>query len=303
MELRQLEYFVAVVEEANFTRAAERVHVSQSGVSAQVRQLERELGQSLLDRSERTVRLTAAGAAILPFVRATLAGVAATRSAADELTGLVRGRVAVGMVTACTIVTLFDVLADFHQRYPGIEIALNEDSSDLLIDGVLTGRFDIALLGTAVDLPAGIESEVVADEPLVAAVPIGHPLAGERTIPLASLARYPLITLPPGAGVRAAFDTACAAKGVKVRVTLEASAPDTVAGLGERGLGVAILSETMASAAPGNPAGDRHHRSTAALPARACLARRYQLGSGGSRLRRMCQGRLSDSRLVPADSV
>ena len=152
------------------------------------------------------------------------------------------------MVTACTIVTLFDVLADFHQRYPGIEVALNEDSSDLLIDGVLSGRFDIALLGTAVDLPAGIESEIVADEALVAAVPIGHPLGGVQSIPLANLAPYPLITLPTGAGVRTAFDTACAAAGVKVQVTLEASAPDVIAGLSERGLGVAILSETMASA-------------------------------------------------------
>ena len=248
MELRQLEYFVAVVEEANFTRAAERVHVSQSGVSAQIRQLEGELGQSLLDRSARTVRVTAAGAAILPFVRAALAGVAATRTTADELTGLIRGRVAVGMVTACTIVTLFDVLADFHGRYPGIEIALNEDSSDQLIDGVRNGRFDVALLGTAADLPAGIESQTVADERLVAAVPFSHPLSSERTISLASLAQYPLVTLPAGAGVRTAFDTACATAGVRVRVALEASAPDTVAGLSERGLGVAILSETMASA-------------------------------------------------------
>lgn len=246
--MRQLEYFVAVAEEANFTRAAERVHVSQSGVSAQIRQLERELGQRLLDRSERTVRLTAAGAAVLPFVRATLAGVAATRSVADELAGLVRGRVAVGMVTACTIVTLFDVLADFHDRYPGIEIALNEDSSDLLVDGVRSGRFDIALLGTAARLPAGVESQVVADERLVAAVPVGHPLAAQREIALAGLVKYPLVTLPQGAGVRTAFDSACATAGVKARIALEASAPDVVAGLGERGLGVAILSETMASA-------------------------------------------------------
>ena len=248
MELRQLEYFVAVVEEANFTRAAERLHVSQSGVSAQIRQLERELGQSLLDRSERVVRLTAAGAAILPLVKAALAAVAATRATADELTGLVRGRLAVGMVTACTIVTLFDVLADFHERYPGIEIALNEDSSDRLVEGVRSGRFDVALLGTAVDLPAGIESQMVADERLVAAVPLGNALDGQQSIALASLANYPLVTLPSGAGVRAAFDTACTAAGVQVRVAFEASAPDTVAGLSERGLGVAILSETMASA-------------------------------------------------------
>jgi DNA-binding transcriptional LysR family regulator len=67
MPIRQLEYFLAVAEEANFTRAAERVHISQSGVSAQIRQLEHELGQPLLDRSARSVRLTEAGAAVLPY--------------------------------------------------------------------------------------------------------------------------------------------------------------------------------------------------------------------------------------------
>src|SRR5476651_1726459 len=119
MEIRQLEYLVAVAEEANFTRAAERVHVSQSGVSAQVRQLERELGTPLFDRSGRTVRLTAAGTAALPHARAALAAVAGTLQAVDDLKGLIRGRVTVGMVTACTVTGLFDVLASFHRSFPG----------------------------------------------------------------------------------------------------------------------------------------------------------------------------------------
>ena len=248
MELRQLEYLVAVVEEANFTRAAERMHVSQSGVSAQIRQLERELGQMLLDRSGRAVRLTTAGTAVLPAVRSALAGVAAMRLAADEVAGLVRGRVAVGMVTACTLPGLFEALEAFHARFADVEIALNEDSSDRLIDGVLTGRFDVALLGTAERLPADLDSSVVGDEALVAAVPVGHALAARRSITLADLVRHPLITLPPGAGVRHAFDTACAAAGLTPRIAMEASAPDVVANLAERGLGVAVLSETMAGA-------------------------------------------------------
>ncbi|MGZ3585118.1 MAG: LysR family transcriptional regulator, partial [Ktedonobacterales bacterium] len=110
MELRQLEYFVAVAEEASFTKAAARVHAAQPGVSAQIRQLERELGQDLFDRTGRTVRLTAVGAAVLPYARAALEAVAAARLAVDELTGLLRGRVAVGMLTACSIVSLFDLL-------------------------------------------------------------------------------------------------------------------------------------------------------------------------------------------------
>ncbi|MET0966086.1 MAG: LysR family transcriptional regulator [Nakamurella sp.] len=250
MELRQLEYFLAVVEEANFTRAAERVHVSQSGVSAQIRQLERELGQPLLDRSERTIRVTAAGAEILPMVRAALGAVDATRQIADELAGLGRGRVRVAMVTGCTVAVLFDALAAFHEQFPAIAIVLAEDASDRLADGVRNGRFDVALLGTAQSLPPGVKSQLVADERLVAAVPPGHPLAVWPTIELAALGEYPLITLPVGAGVRSALDTACAAVGFRAHVALEASSPEVVAGLAERGLGVAILSESMAGAHP-----------------------------------------------------
>src|SRR3954452_23518234 len=100
MELRQLEYFVAVVEEAGFTRAAERVHISQSGVSAQIRQLEHTLGATLIDRSGRRASLTAAGAAALEHARAALASVTAVRKAVDDVKGLIRGRLVVGMVTA-----------------------------------------------------------------------------------------------------------------------------------------------------------------------------------------------------------
>ena len=101
MELHQLEYFVAVAEEASFTRAASRVHVAQPGVSAQVRRLESELGQQLLDRSGRSVRLTEVGSAVLPFARAALDAVTNARLAVDDLAGLVRGQVTVGMVSGC----------------------------------------------------------------------------------------------------------------------------------------------------------------------------------------------------------
>src|SRR5690349_2104635 len=123
MELRQLEYFVAVAEEANFTRAAERVHVAQPGVSAQVKQLERELGAELFDRGARKVRLTPMGDAVLPYARAVLASAAGARNAVEELNGLIRGRVAVGMVTACSAANFFDVLSGFHKRYPTIAIS------------------------------------------------------------------------------------------------------------------------------------------------------------------------------------
>ena len=252
MELRQLEYFVAVAEEANFTRAAERVHNSQSGVSAQVRQLERDLGAELLDRSTRTATLTPAGAAALGPARAALAAAEAVRHAVDDVNGLYRGRLTLGMVTACTLAPLFDGLAAFHRAHPGVEVTLAEGTSDRLVDDVRAGAADLALVGAAGEAPEGLEAHVVISERLVAAVPPGHPLAGPpgaTTHPtdLAAVAGHPVVSLPTGTGVRAAFDQACGRRGLRPRIAVQASAPDAVADLAARGIGVAILSETMAS--------------------------------------------------------
>jgi DNA-binding transcriptional LysR family regulator len=247
MELRQLEYFVAVAEDANFTRAAERVHVSQSGVSAQIRQLERDLGAPLIDRSGRVATLTGAGAAALPHARAALAAAAAVRQAVDDVTGLLSGRIVVGMVTACTVTPLFDALAAFHLAHPGIEIALLEGNSDWLIERVRTGAADLALIGAAGAPPRGLDALTIVSEGLVAAVPPSHPLAGRGAATLAKVTGYPIVSLPAGTGVRAVFDQSCAAQGRRPDIALEATAPGAVADLAGRGLGVAILSETMAA--------------------------------------------------------
>src|SRR5712691_2570737 len=153
MELRQLEYLVAVAEEASFTRAAQRVHISQSGVSAQVRQLEHELGADLIDRSARTATLTQAGDAALAHAREALAAVAAMRQAVDDVNGLLRGRLTVGMVTACTVTGLFDALDAFHAAHPGVLITLLEHASGELTDLVRAGVLDLALIGAAGEAP------------------------------------------------------------------------------------------------------------------------------------------------------
>ena len=174
MELRQLAYFVAVAEEASFTRASARVHVAQPGVSAQVRRLERELGHELLDRSGRTVTLTEVGAAVLPRARAALDEVAGIRLVVDELSGLVRGHVAVGTVTSHDV-RLADLLADFHHEYPGVEITLTEEGSGDLLDGVRDGRLDLVIAALAGDPPSGVAVHALADEALFAAVAPGDP--------------------------------------------------------------------------------------------------------------------------------
>ncbi|WP_210491718.1 LysR family transcriptional regulator [Patulibacter sp. SYSU D01012] len=245
MDLRQLEYLVAVVDEASFTRAAARVHISQSGVSAQVRQLERELGAELIDRSGRTARPTAAGRAALEPARAALAAAAAVRRAVDDVTGVVRGRLALGMVSGCTITPLFDALARFRAAHPGVEVALREDDSDALLAALRAGALDVALVGTADEPLDGVASHVVLREPLVVAVPTAHPLAGRRSLAPGELVGHPLVALPRGTGIRTVLDRAAAAADVRLAPELEASAPDAILDLAERGLGAAVVSASM----------------------------------------------------------
>ncbi|RAJ42246.1 DNA-binding transcriptional LysR family regulator [Kitasatospora sp. SolWspMP-SS2h] len=254
MELRQLEYFVAVAEERNFTRAAERVHISQSGVSAQIRQLERELGAELFDRSARVVTLTVAGKAALEHARQALAAARAVGQAVGEVTDLVRGSLCLGMVAGCTLTPLFDGLAAFHRAHPGVELALLEGDSEHLTEAVRSGALDLALIGRPAPAPDGLDAHVVVSEPLVAAVPPGHPLLdghGDGDGPtLAELLAHPLVCMPRGTGLRAVLDRDCAARGLTPRIALEAGAATAIADLAVRGLGVAVLSRSMAAAFP-----------------------------------------------------
>ncbi|OBJ43654.1 LysR family transcriptional regulator [Mycolicibacterium mucogenicum] len=246
MELRQFEYFVAVAEEANFTRAAERIHVAQPAVSAQIARLERELGEPLFDRARREVRLTAAGQAVLPYARAALAAAADARTAVAELSDLVRGAVTIGTVTAHDV-DMPSLLARFHAAHPLVDITLGTDNSDALIEGVRTGQLDAAIVSVGGELPAGLAAVVVTDQPIVAAVALDDPWHTRRTLRLAELAGRAVIALPVGTGIRHQFDAACAdvGVGVDVHVAFEASTPQALADLAARGLGVAVLPQSM----------------------------------------------------------
>jgi DNA-binding transcriptional LysR family regulator len=248
MELRQLEYFIAVAEEASFTKGAARVHVAQPGVSAQIRRLEHELGETLLDRSGRAITLTEVGEAFLPHARAALTSVDGARLAIDELAGLTRGRVAVGMITACGVLELPDALAEFHRLHQGVEISLREDNSDQLLEALRGAQLDLAFVGLAGDPPPGISTQDVIDERLLAGVARADPLAGATTITLRALCEQPLVSLPAGTGLRSALDDACASAGLTPQIAFEASSLPMVAALAVRGLGVALLPESVANA-------------------------------------------------------
>ncbi|MFD0684342.1 LysR family transcriptional regulator [Actinomadura fibrosa] len=261
MELRQLEYFVAVTEEASFTRAAARLHVAQPGVSAQIRQLERELGQPLLDRSGRTVRLTEVGAAVLPYARAALAAVQGARLTVDELTGLLRGRVTIGTIDWSRALDLPGILAGFHRDHPNVEITVTQDDSASLAASLRAGAIDLAFLSLGGAEPEGLDTQVVVEHPLHAAVGLDHELAGRPAVALASLGGRDLISLPRGTGLRTVLDEACAAAGVRPRIAFEAGDPTVLAQLAALGLGVAILPESAAE-----PYADRLHTMPVVRP-------------------------------------
>ena len=162
------------------------------------------------------------------------------RTAVDELAGLVRGHVAVGVVPSVGG-RLADALATFHAEHPGVEITLVEDTSDTLLDGVRSGRLHLALAGLAGAAPAGLETATVTDEELVAAVHPAHRLAKRRSISVRALRDEALIALPRGTGGRTALAEGFAAAGLAPRVAFEAGDPRVLMDLAHRGLGVAIL--------------------------------------------------------------
>jgi DNA-binding transcriptional LysR family regulator len=251
MDLRQLEYFVTVADEASFTRAASRLYVSQPGISAQIRQLELELGEALLDRSTRSVRLTEVGTAVMPYARAALAAAAGIRSVVGEMSGQARGRVAVGMMNPS--ISAFDVpglLASFHRRYPGIELMLSmAAASDHIVAALQTGQLDVGFVGlteTAEPGP-GIATLTVAEQPLVAVAAPGDPLLAGGDVELEALRERTLIGLPRGTGLRTALDEACAGAGFQPRIAFEAADPHLAAQLAAQGLGVALLPAAVAA--------------------------------------------------------
>ncbi|MGW9114622.1 LysR family transcriptional regulator [Microbacterium sp. NPDC055683] len=246
MEIGQLRYFVAVVDHGSFTAAAQRLHVSQSGISAQLAKLERELGHDLLVRGPRTVRLTLAGETLLTRARDALRAVDGVRQTADELSDLLQGRVRLGMIAGCTIPAFLDAVAGFHRQHPGVVVELVEDTSDRLQRRTADGELDLALLSHAGPVAEGLSVKPVSDERLAVIAPAGHRLTGGRPR-LADLRDETVLCIPPGTGVRSAFEQSCARVGVEPRVDLEGSNPETLLGLTARGLGVCVLAESMAA--------------------------------------------------------
>ncbi|MHA6764100.1 LysR family transcriptional regulator [Streptacidiphilus sp. PAMC 29251] len=245
MELRQLEYFVAVAEECHFTRAARRLQVAQSGLSASIRSLERELGAALFLRSTRSVELTAAGQALLVEARRALSATDAAKDAVAAVQGLLRGSLSIGSLQCLHVVHLPAVLARFAADYPGLEIRLRQGGSNELTEQVRTGRLDIAFVSRPARCPESLLVDLLDAEPLVLACHPGHPFAARAQVDPAELREERFIDFEPDWGTRDLADQVLAAAGVDRRVALEVTDVHSLLDLVVSGLGVALVPQSF----------------------------------------------------------
>jgi len=243
MELRQLAYFAAIAEERNFTRAAERIPIAQPAISQQIRRLEAELGEPLFVRDRRGIQLTPAGQALLPHARAALQAADGGREAVAALSGLLTGRLTVGLVHPLPDRRFLHLLGAFHRTYPRIELTLLEDQTDALLAALADGQLHAALIGLGrYDRPPpDTQSLLVAREPVVVAVHPAHPLAGRGQIQLRALHHEPIVTLTRASKLRSTLETACHAAGFAPRIAAETSDLGVVAELAAEQVGVAVL--------------------------------------------------------------
>lgn len=242
VDLQQMRYVVAVAETRNFTRAAERCCVVQSSLSHRIAGLERELGVRLFARSSRRVELTSAGEAFLAGARECLA--AADRAAADAAAaaGVVRGRLAVGVIMTTAAVDVPELLQRYRARHPDVHVLLRSGRSDELAAAIRGGDLDIAFLGLPEgERPSGVESVVLDHDRHVLVVPAGHRLASASRLTLREIAEEPFVDFVAGTPARAQSDQAFAAAGLVREVAYETGAAELITRLIARGLGVALL--------------------------------------------------------------
>ncbi|MFE5212327.1 LysR family transcriptional regulator [Streptomyces sp. NPDC056600] len=255
MHLQQLRYFVAVAETRHFTRAAELVHVAQPSLSQQIKALERELGADLFLRARGNITLTDAGETLLPLARRILADTETARQEVQEVAQLRRGRVRLGATPSLCTGLLPDVLRAFHDRYPGVQLLIEEGGSHDLVRELARGALDLALvvLPLRTPSPALTTVELLREELVVVSSPEspppGHGRGPARRVRIADLEGERLVMFRHGYDLRELTVEACRAEGFEPDFAVEGGEMDAVLGFVRAGLGVAVVPRMVAARA------------------------------------------------------
>jgi len=247
IELRHIRYFLAVADELNFGRAAEKLGIAQPNLSQQIKALEDIIGAALFDRTQRSVRLTTAGEYFMVEARETLAHaqtamIMARRAGRGEI-----GQVAVGYVGSATYTgALVSIVSAFREDFPDVDIHLFEMEMQDQLRDIEAGKLDIGFIRPPIELPIGIGSSLILQEELVVALSDRHPLAGRSAIDLSGLKDETFITPRHAANVSFNKYTtdACLAAGFTPRIGRQAADFVTIVSMVAIGLGVALVPQS-----------------------------------------------------------
>src|SRR6201996_7750965 len=238
MELRQLRYLVALAEELNFTRAAEREHVAQPALSQQIRRLEDEVGLALVERTTRHVSLTEAGEVLVVRARRVLAELEAAGTELQALRGMDTGHVTIGAMHTMGPIDLSLPLALFHDLHPGVGLTVNEQSSEEMAEMLRVDELDLAFLSVTERIEShGLGLHQLVSEELVAVLPADHPLAGRTEVRMAELANEQFISYRDGARLRELLTIAARHAGFEAQVKLESNESERIKRLVARNMG------------------------------------------------------------------
>jgi DNA-binding transcriptional LysR family regulator len=216
VELRHLEYFIAVAAELNFSRAAQRIHVVQSALSAAVARLEKELGVELFDRSKRQIALTAAGEVFLTHAREVMHTADRARTSVDAFRDQLTGTVTLGTLMSWGTLNLPAALQEFRASNPLVTVQLRQSVTGSAghLTAIADGRMDLALVSITTPGSQLVTLRELMREPMVFVCESSHPLAHRRRVELADLGGHDFIQFPPGWGIRQRLDKGFAAAGV-----------------------------------------------------------------------------------------
>ncbi|MEV0313222.1 LysR family transcriptional regulator [Nonomuraea fuscirosea] len=241
LNLQQLHAFTVLSEELHFGRAAERLSIAQPPLSQQIRRLEAKVGHPLFTRGPGAVALTAAGRQLLPAARRALGEVAAGLDTARRAGSGEAGLIRVGFAASLALTVLPGLLRTYRDRYPQVRMEIREMTSAPQVTALHEHVIDVGLLREPPDEP-GLAAEAILAEEFIAVLPVAHPLAARRVVPVEALADEPFVLLPRGAGPR--FHDRilglCRSAGFEPRLGQEAVEWQTVCALVEAGLGVSL---------------------------------------------------------------
>lgn len=243
MELRQLRYFVSVIDAGSITRACDSLHVVQSAVSHQLRLLEEELGSSLLFRSGLGVSPTPAGTVLYSQARTILRQVEDAKSSVAFEASHIAGSVVIGIAGSTAQLCAVPILAAARAAYPDVILSIHEGVSNGLVAALVAGKIDIAIV-YASDATEKLDTLQVVSEPLFFATTdpdARREYSGRTNLTLSELARWPLLVQSVPGATRAAIDKACTKENIRYTVAAEVNAPSSLNASVLAGLGSAIL--------------------------------------------------------------